>query len=84
MRRDWDERARTNARYYVATASSDWTDEDFFRSGEIWMDRYIEPLMAEICRGRSPKDLRVLEIGCGAGRELGRSRSDLAASSPST
>lgn len=34
MRRDWDQRARENARYYVATGRPDWTDEEFFRSGE--------------------------------------------------
>ncbi len=32
MRRDWDQRARENARYYVATSRTDWTDEDFFAS----------------------------------------------------
>ena len=30
MRRDWDERARENARFYVNTERTDWTDEDFF------------------------------------------------------
>ncbi len=34
MQRDWDERARENARYYVATGKEDWTDEEFFASGE--------------------------------------------------
>ena len=34
MRRDWDERARENARFYVNTERTDWTDDDFFASGE--------------------------------------------------
>src|SRR5438309_375319 len=36
MRTDWDERARENARYYVSTGKKDWTDEEFFRSGELF------------------------------------------------
>src|SRR5258708_3508262 len=34
MQRDWDERARENARYYVATGKNDWSDDEFFQSGE--------------------------------------------------
>ena len=34
MREDWDQRAKENARYYVNTATAEWTDEDFFASGE--------------------------------------------------
>jgi len=34
MRRDWDDRARENARHYVDTSRTDWTDEAFFASGE--------------------------------------------------
>ena len=34
MQRDWDQRARENARYFVDTSRTDWTDETFFASGE--------------------------------------------------
>ncbi len=34
MRQDWDRRARENARYYVNTATTEWTDDEFFASGE--------------------------------------------------
>ena len=34
MRRDWDRRARENARFYVATLQDQWSDEEFYRSGE--------------------------------------------------
>jgi cyclopropane fatty-acyl-phospholipid synthase-like methyltransferase len=68
MRRDWDERARENARYYVATGKSDWTDEEFFRSGEQTVAEEILTDMTNICQGKEPRDMRVLEIGCGAGR----------------
>ena len=68
MRRDWDRRARENARYYVATANQQWTDEEFFRSGEITLDQQIRNDLENVCQGLDPKAMRVLEIGCGAGR----------------
>jgi len=68
MRRDWDDRARENARYYVDTARQDWTDEEFFRSGEQTVAEEILTDMINICQGRDPSTMRVLEIGCGAGR----------------
>jgi len=68
MQRDWDERARANARYFVNTAREDWTDEEFFASGERTVDTYIRNDMINICQGRDPRRMKVLEIGCGAGR----------------
>ncbi len=68
MRRDWDKRARENARYYVATGKKDWTDEEFFASGEKVIEEEILTDMTNICQGKDPKTMRVLEIGCGAGR----------------
>lgn len=68
MRRDWDERARENARYYVNTARQDWTDEEFFQSGERTVAEEISTDMINICQGKNPADMKVLEIGCGAGR----------------
>lgn len=68
MRADWDERARQNARYYVQTAKKNWTDEEFFASGEQTVLEEIETDMINICQGKAPSEMRVLEIGCGAGR----------------
>src|ERR1700730_839693 len=68
MRADWDERARENARYYVSTGKKDWTDEEFFRSGEQTVSEEILTDMINICQGKDPKQMKVLEIGCGAGR----------------
>jgi len=68
MRRDWDDRARENARYYVDTARQDWTDEEFFQSGERTVAEEIRTDMINICQGKDPSTMRVLEIGCGAGR----------------
>ncbi len=68
MRRAWDARARENARYYVATSRTDWNDEEFFASGEKGVAEDILTDMGNICQGKEPSEMRVLEIGCGAGR----------------
>lgn len=68
MRDDWDQRARENARYYVATGTKDWTDEEFFASGERTVAEQILNDTENICQRKLPAVMRVLEIGCGAGR----------------
>jgi SAM-dependent methyltransferase len=68
MRADWDARARENAKYYVQTAKSDWTDEEFYASGRRTVEEEILTDMTNICQGLDPKQMRVVEIGCGAGR----------------
>jgi SAM-dependent methyltransferase len=68
MRREWDERARENARYYVASGKAAWSDEEFLRSGESHVREQILNDMINICQGQEPRSMRVLEIGCGAGR----------------
>ena len=68
MRTEWDGRAKENARHYVATLRDDWSDADFFESGAGWVRQHIESRLSEICGGRAPSELNMLEIGCGAGR----------------
>src|SRR5690348_8742355 len=68
MRRDWERRARENARHYVVTGQQEWNDEEFFRSGMITLEEEILDDLSNICQGKDPKQMRVLEIGCGAGR----------------
>jgi SAM-dependent methyltransferase len=68
MRQDWDQRARENARHYVHTGSTEWKDEDFFASGEKTVAEEILTDMINICQGKQPSEMRVLEIGCGAAR----------------
>src|SRR5579872_579968 len=68
MRDDWDRRARENARHYVASGREDWTEEEFYRSGELNLKQYILNDLTNICQGKDPKRMKVLEIGCGAGR----------------
>ena len=68
MQADWDARAKENARYYVQTAQENWSDDEFFASGEQTVREQILNDMTNICQGKEPKQMRVLEIGCGAGR----------------
>jgi SAM-dependent methyltransferase len=76
MQQDWDARALENARYYVATGSTEWNDADFFASGERAVAEDVLTDMTNICQGLDPKQMRVLEIGCGAGR-ITRALSDI-------
>ena len=68
MRRDWDRRALENARHYVATGQQEWSDEEFFATGEQELRDHVFNDLGNICQGRDPKRMAVLEIGCGAGR----------------
>jgi SAM-dependent methyltransferase len=68
MRNDWDQRARQNARHYVATGQGAWSDDEFFQSGEQNLREQILTDLENICQGKDPRQMKVLEIGCGAGR----------------
>jgi len=68
MEREWDQRARKNARYYVNTDRQEWSSEEFFQSGLCEVREQILSDMTNICQGKDPLQMRVLEIGCGAGR----------------
>ncbi|HTP35389.1 MAG TPA: class I SAM-dependent methyltransferase [Candidatus Acidoferrales bacterium] len=68
MRADWDARARTEGTFFIATGRDAWTDEAFFASGEENVRQHILNDMENICHGMDPRQMRVVEIGCGAGR----------------
>ena len=68
MREEWDSRARENARHFIATGQTEWSDEEFFESGRENVRREILTDMINVCQGRDPKQMKVLEIGCGSGR----------------
>ena len=68
MRTEWDQRALENARYYIATGKTEWDDEEYFESGRENVRREILTDMGNICQGKDPKQMKVLEIGCGSGR----------------
>ncbi len=68
MRRDWERRAKENARHYVVTGQEQWSDEEFYQSGQTTVAEEVLNDMENICQGLDPKQMKVLEIGCGAGR----------------
>lgn len=76
MRRDWDERARENARHYVATGLGEASEEEFYRSGYQTVAADILTDLENVTQGRKLKEMRVLEIGCGVGR-VSRALGDL-------
>ncbi|MDX2032472.1 MAG: class I SAM-dependent methyltransferase [Blastocatellia bacterium] len=67
MKRDWDDRAREDSRWYINTIKRNQNDEEFDATGRLEVENFIlaEPL---IVRGRDLKQARLLEIGCGIGR----------------
>jgi SAM-dependent methyltransferase len=67
MSGDWNRRARSDARYYVALGRKSQSWEDFFRGGEDLV-RSLEHELARIATRTPPSDRRALEIGCGPGR----------------
>lgn len=66
MRRDWDDRARKNAFFYIASWRENWEAADFFRSGEEDYERFVAPVLART--DLVPTGKTMLELGCGAGR----------------
>src|SRR5437667_2691487 len=66
MRQDWNERARKDAFYYVATWRQDWTLETFLESGEEEYRKLVQPVLDEL--QFVPEGGSMLEVGCGAGR----------------
>jgi hypothetical protein len=45
MRQEWNERARKDAFYYVATWRKDWTVETFLESGEEEYLKLVQPVL---------------------------------------
>src|SRR6266849_6368341 len=68
MRADWDRRARENARHYVENSQEEWSDAEFFENGRTTLAELIDTDTTNIYQGKDPKTMRVVEIGCGAGR----------------
>lgn len=68
MKRDWDQRALENARWYINTLRIDQSEEEFDLSGERDVAGLIGSDLPLLCDWRASTDLRLLEIGCGIGR----------------
>jgi SAM-dependent methyltransferase len=66
MRREWDERARKNAYFYIAAWRKDWDEASFFQSGEEDYRRLVAPVLER--HQFLPRGKTMLELGCGAGR----------------
>jgi ubiquinone/menaquinone biosynthesis C-methylase UbiE len=52
----------------VDTGRKQWTDAEFLANGEEAVRQDIRTDMINVCQGKDPKDMKVIEIGCGAGR----------------
>jgi SAM-dependent methyltransferase len=66
MRNDWDNRARKDAFFYIASWRKDWSEESFFESGEEDYQQLVAKVLE--ARGFAPAGKKMLELGCGAGR----------------
>jgi hypothetical protein len=60
MRQDWNDRARKDAFYYVATWRQDGTLETFFESGEEQYRELVQPILDE--RQFVPEGRSMLEV----------------------
>ncbi|MGE0101742.1 MAG: class I SAM-dependent methyltransferase [Blastocatellales bacterium] len=68
MKRDWDDRAREDARWYINSLRVNQTDDEFDRTGIVEVERLVLADLDLLTGGRDPRTLSLLEIGCGAGR----------------
>jgi ubiquinone/menaquinone biosynthesis C-methylase UbiE len=68
MKLDWDKRAAEDARWYINTVRRQQTEEEFDASGRHEVQCQIVDGLALLTGGRDPRQLRLLEIGCGIGR----------------
>lgn len=67
MKRDWNDRARENAKWYINTVRRDQSDEEFDATGLPEVNNFIlsDPVLG---RNGDFSSQRLLEIGCGIGR----------------
>ena len=68
MKRDWNERARENAKWYINTVRVQQDEAEFDETGRAEVDKLLRAELGFLTQGREPRTLRLLEIGCGIGR----------------
>ncbi|MGH9846291.1 MAG: class I SAM-dependent methyltransferase [Blastocatellia bacterium] len=68
MKRDWNERARQDAPWYINTIRRGQSEEEFGQTGAVEAERLVLADLHLLTGGRDVRGLRLLEIGCGAGR----------------
>ena len=68
MKRDWDDRARQDAKWFINPLAFQQTDAEFDDTGASAVKRLLMDDLDLLSSGRDPLSLRVLELGCGIGR----------------
>jgi cyclopropane fatty-acyl-phospholipid synthase-like methyltransferase len=68
MRRDWDDRARSNAKWFINTFKLEQSEAEFDETGRRDVASAVLDKLDQIASKRDPGQLRLLEIGCGIGR----------------
>ena len=72
MKNDWDERAESDAKFFIHTVNNE-KEKEFWETGKKDCEYILginSPRYNLIINGKIPKEMRVLEIGCGIGRIL--------------
>ncbi|MBO0800105.1 MAG: hypothetical protein J2P31_14890, partial [Blastocatellia bacterium] len=68
MRRDWDERAQRNAKWFINPYKLEQSEAEFDETGRRDVKAAILDKLDQMAPNRDPRQLRLLEIGCGIGR----------------
>ena len=62
----WENAAKENAMFYVASSRTDWKLDEFLNDGRGRVYKWVMPFL--LAEKTNPSDLTFLEIGCGTGR----------------
>jgi len=62
----WENAARENAMFHVASSKTDWKLDEFLNNGKEKVYKWVMPFL--LAENINPSDLTFLEIGCGTGR----------------
>lgn len=68
MKRDWNARARENAKWFINTWKLEQPDEEFYETARPDIQSLILADLERLTGGRDAKTLSIFEIGCGIGR----------------
>lgn len=68
MKRDWDDRARTDAKWFINPSGLRQSDSEFDKSGAIAVEQLIIYDLDLLAPSGNSTQMRVLELGSGIGR----------------
>ena len=68
MKRDWDERARNNAKWFINQSGLQQSDSEFDKSGALAVEQLVVYDLDLLASHADSSQLRVLELGSGIGR----------------